>query len=102
MNSNAVKLSGKFEIPEALEIDQSYEMKLTVGITSISKHSQEDGTFEFVFAAKPEFGEVLKNNGAVLKLKKKGSLSQVLRFKIQALGLDYDQEMAKILEQYDN
>lgn len=101
MNEQSIKLSGKFSIPEPLEIDKSYEITLTGGVTSIAKQSNEDGTFEYTHTVKPEFGEVLKDNGKVLKLKKKGSLSQVLRFKIQGLGLDYEQEMTKIIAQYD-
>lgn len=101
MNSNSIKLNGKFEIPEALEIDQSYELKLTAGITAISKHSQEDGSYEFVYAAKPEFGEVVKDNGQVLKLRKKGSQSQKLRAEILSMGLDYEATMSKLIDRLE-
>lgn len=101
MNEQSIKLSGKFSVPEGLEIDKSYEIKLTGGVTSIAKVSNEDGTFEYTHTIKPEFGEVLKDNGVILKLKKKGSLAQVLRFKIQACGLKYETEMQKILDQYN-
>lgn len=98
---HSIQLLGKFEIEQPVDIDKSYELKLTGGVTSIAKHSNEDGTFEFVYKIKPESGEVIKDNGDVLKLKQKGSLSQVLRFKIQDLGLDYKKEMSKIIDIYN-
>lgn len=82
-NSNSVKLSGKFEIPEGLEIDTNYTINIDAEITSISKHSQEDGSYEYVHTAKPVTGEIIANAGKVLKLKDKKKQSQLLR---QQLG----------------
>lgn len=102
MSEHSIKLSGQFNVPEPVMIDHSYNMTLEGSVTSISKHSEENGDFSYVYTLKPIFGEIQSDKGEVLKLKKKGSLAQVLRFKIQGLGLDYDKEMSKIIDSYDN
>lgn len=104
MNSHAIKLTGKYKIAEPLDIDNSYNTSLLVSITGISKHSQENGEFEFVYHAKPEYGEVGKSNGKILKMqdKKKQSvkLRQQLGFIAKDRGLDenefYENTMVKI------
>ena len=90
--SNSIKLTGRFEIPEGLEIGTNYTITLDAEITSISKHSQEDGSYEYVHTAKPVTGEIIANAGKVLKLgdKKKQSvkLRQQLGFIARERGID--------------
>lgn len=101
MNSHSIKLSGSFEVMEALEIDKDYEVKLTGSIDTISKHTENNGDFNFVYALKPLYGEVTTDKGDTVKMVKKGSKSQVLRAKILVCGLDYDKEMDKLIQQYE-
>jgi len=104
MNSHQLKLSGTFELPNPLEIDKNYGIFADVDIVSISKASQEDGSFEFVYSAKPTIGEVKMPNGEVIKLvdKKKQSvkLRQQLGFIAKDRGLNeqefYETTMVKI------
>lgn len=79
MNSNTIRLTGKFEIPEPLDIDHSYTSQITFGITGITKKSQENGEFEFTYHAKPEIGDIILKNGAIIKFKKKVKQSVLLR-----------------------
>lgn len=95
--SNAIKISGKFEVEEPLQIDQSYNVNLSVDIASIGKHSNQDGTYDFVFNAKPLMGEIVQSNGTSLKLIKKGSQSQRWRWEVNSRGEDYDKIMTIIL-----
>lgn len=92
MNSHAVKLTGKFEIPEPLEIDTSYLITIAADITSISKESQENGEYEYTYTAKPTAGSIQAVGGKVVKLedKKKQSvkLRQQLAFIAQERGID--------------
>lgn len=101
MNSNSIQLSGKFEIPEVLEIDHSYSLSFTGGVTSISKHSQENGEYEYVYKIKAENGGILAAKGKVVKFIKKGSQAQKLRFEIESRGLDYTSTMSKIMDSLD-
>lgn len=101
MNSNSIQLSGKFEIPETLEIDNSYSISFSGGVTSISKHSQENGEYEYVYHIKAENGGILATKGRVVKFIKKGSQAQKLRFELQGLGRDYDKDMSKLLNNLD-
>lgn len=104
MNSNQIKLSGNFEIPEALEIDRSYQIQLEVDIKSISKNSEEDGTYNFVFTAKPLKGDIIGVGEKNIKLKDKRKqsvkLRQQLGFLARDKGLDenefYEVTMTKV------
>lgn len=96
MNSHAIKLNGKFQVDHAPEIDKSYTFKLVGGVNSIAKHSQENGEYEFVYNVKPEFGEIL-TDGQTIKMRKKGSQSQILRADILSQDLDYELTMSKII-----
>ena len=98
MNSHSLKLSGRFEIPDPLDIDTDYNLNITGSIDAISKHS-DGGEFEYVYSLKPMYGDV-ELKGKTVKFVKKGSKSQVLRAKILACGLDYDKEMDKLIENY--
>lgn len=100
MNSHSIKLSGKFEIPEPLEIDRDYLVSINGSVDSIAKHS-DGGEFEYVYSLKPLYGEILKDNGTTMKMTKKGSQSQKLRAEILSRGLDYSQIMSKIIDNLD-
>jgi hypothetical protein len=97
MSIHAIQLSGKFNVEFPLDIDKSYEFKMTGGVNRISKNSQENGEYEFVYHLKPEFGEVITDKGTVVKIKKKGSQSQKLRYDIMSRDLNYEATMSDIL-----
>jgi hypothetical protein len=99
---HSIKLSGKFNVEFAPHIDKDYEMRLTGSISSIAKTSNEDGTFSYTYSLKPLYGEILNDKGETVKVVKKGSQSQKLRATILNCGLDYEQEMTKIIDSYDN
>lgn len=101
MSSQSIKINGSFEIPEPVELDKSYDLTLRGGVTSISKYSEENGEFSYVFNLKPEFGEVTMDKGKTLKLRKKGSQSQRLRADILSRDLDYEGTMSKIITHLD-
>jgi len=101
MASQAIQLSGKFEVEFPLEIDKNYELNLTGGITSISKHSDETGGYDYVYHLKPLFGEVGQEKGSMVKIRKKGSQSQKMRFEIMRRDIDYDKTMTQFLDNLD-
>lgn len=102
MSSQQLRLSGSFEIEFPLEIDKNYELNLTGGITSISKHSDETGGYDYVYHLKPLFGEVGQEKGKMVKIRKKGSQSQKMRFEIMRRDIDYEQTMTKFLTNLDD
>lgn len=102
MSSQQLRLSGSFEIESPIEIDKNYELNLTGGITSISKHSDETGGYDYVYHLKPLFGEVGQEKGKMVKIRKKGSQSQKMRFEIMRRDIDYEQTMTKFLTNLDD
>jgi hypothetical protein len=100
-NSHSIKLSGKFEIPEPIEIDRDYQISLTGSVDSIAKHS-DGGEISYVYSLKPLYGEVTTDKGDTVKMVKKGSQSQKLRAEILSLGLNYEQEMNIIISNLDD
>lgn len=102
MASQQLRLSGSFEIESPLEIDKNYELNLTGGITSISKHSDETGGYDYVYHLKPLFGDIVGDRGALVKLRKKGSQSQKLRFEIMRRDVEYEPVMGKFLTHLDD
>lgn len=88
-NSHAIKLVGKFEISQPLNIDHNYTIALTADITSIAKHSQENGEFEYIYTAKAITGEATDGK-AVIKLPQKGRQSVLLRGQLAVIATDRD------------
>ena len=91
-NTHSLKLQGKFELLDPLDIDTSYTLALEGSVTSISKHSQEDGNFEYVYALKPLRGEIVSKVGTVSKFEKKSSQSQKLRSRIRMDALSENKD----------
>lgn len=102
MASQAIQLSGKFEVEFPLEINKDYGISLTGGVNSISKHSDESGGFDYVYHLKPLFGEITKEKGTTVKIRKKGSQSQKMRFEIMRRDIDYEQTMTKFITNLDD
>ena len=98
MNEHCIKLTGKFSIPQALDIDKSYDIRLKGGIVSISKESQEDGSYEFTYKLVPEFGEVEKDNGEIVKLKDRKHQSVKLRQQLEFIAQERNEEPQEFYE----
>ena len=64
-----IKISGKANIPERLEVDKNYHIACDCSITQESKDSNENGTYDITFKAQPMTVEILKSNGTIIKAK---------------------------------
>ncbi len=73
-----IKLSGKMNIPEQLEIGKDYHIALEGSITSVTKKNNEDGTYTLDYKLEPLKFELLRSNGTTMKADK-SKLSQKLR-----------------------
>ena len=64
-----IKIQGKANIPERLEVDKNYHVACDCSITQESKDSNENGTYDITFKAQPMTVEILKSNGDIIKAK---------------------------------
>lgn len=99
--SHDIKLSGKFAVEFAPQIDRDYQIALTGGITSIAKTSNEDGTYSYTYNLKPVHGEIVNDKGETKKLSKKGSQAQRFRFMVEGMGREYEPTMSKLMDNID-
>jgi anthranilate phosphoribosyltransferase len=78
-NSHILKLTGKSELPEAVEIGSNYNIALSGSITAVAEHDNNDGTADKIYTFKPIKLELLTPKGKTLVLKDTRSNSQLLR-----------------------
>lgn len=69
----------------------SYRIALDVDIKGAEKILNDDGTYDLIFKAEIEKGEVLKENGEIIVSKDNNSQSQKLRKQIFAMNEEYDE-----------
>lgn len=62
-----IKLQGKANIPEPLEVDKNYRISADCSITQEKRDSNNDGSFAVTFKAEPVTVEILKENGKIVK-----------------------------------
>lgn len=101
IKSHILKLTGKSELPEALEIGNNYSVALSGSITAIAEHDNNDGTSDKIYTFKPIKLEVLTPKGKTLVLKDTRSNSQLLRgmlhgkWKNAASNIDFEEAYSK-------
>ncbi len=74
-----IKLSGKAELPEPLEIGMNYEIKAKGTITSINEADKDDGSRTFTYKFEPVIIEVISESGKAIKAKDVRQKSRQLR-----------------------
>jgi hypothetical protein len=79
INSHILKLSGKAELPNEIEMSNNYSVKLEGAIDSFSVHDNDDGTFDKIYSFKPVRVEVIDRLGKSLKAKDPRKKSQQMR-----------------------
>ena len=71
----------------------SYRIAVDADIKGAEKVLNDDGTYDIIFKAEIEKGEVLKETGEIVYSKSNDSQSQKLRKQIFAINEDYDDIM---------
>lgn len=109
INSNCIKLTGKSEISEPLEVGKNYSLVAQGSIVKSELHDNEDGTATQIFTFRPILSEVVKESGETVKVKDSRSMSQKLRrvlwgeWSKDDCGMDFDayyeKEMGAIIAQ---
>ena len=79
MDSFVIKLSGKAELPEALQIGHNFEVNLIGSIISETKSDNDDGTHTTTYLFKPVIVQTVDAKGVRLRAKDTRSRSQQLR-----------------------
>lgn len=87
MNSHILKITGVSELPNQLELGESYTLLLQADVTGIKKETNDDGTFNYTYSAKQLTGEVKDKLGKVVKFQDKKSQSKKLRSQLVAIAL---------------
>ena len=78
MDTLNLKLTGKLNIPEELEIGKDYHVAIVGSVTSITKKNNEDSSYTLDYKFEPLTLEILRDNGTTMKADKT-RLSQKLR-----------------------
>lgn len=87
ISSHILKLQGKAELPQEIELGFNYHIALEGSIIATSEHDNENGTADRVYTFRPVKVEILTPKGERLKLKDPRKNSQKLRnylFKLYA------------------
>lgn len=95
MNNHLLKITGVSELPNQLELGESYTFLLTADVNSIKKEDENNGTFTFTYSAKQLTGEVKDKLGKIVKFQDKKSQSKKLRSQLVAIALDRGLEPEK-------
>lgn len=79
INSHILKLTGKCELPQSVEIGHNYEIALNGSIVSYTESDNDDGTVNRSYTFRPVSGEIKTELGEMLKLKDNRSNSTLIR-----------------------
>lgn len=111
VNSHILKLSGKAELPQEIDIGHNYHISMEGSVPKTELHDNEDGSFNRIYTFKPVKIELLTEKGETLKLKDSRSMSQLLRARLwkqwqeakTELGFDewYNRLMQRLIQDAD-
>lgn len=90
LNENVIHFTGSLSILEGVEVDKTYRVGIDVEVYERAKRSRQDGTHNVHFKGKIVGGEIIKDNGGIIKSKNKDSPSNKMRKQILGLGYDYE------------
>jgi len=79
INSHYLKLTGKVELPDALELGHAYKVTVDGEVDSTSDHNNHDGTFDRSYKLVPFVLEVIDHHGVTISKKDVRSKSQLVR-----------------------
>ena len=78
-NTYFLRLIGKVNIPEPLNVDTNYSIACNCSITQERRDSNQDGSYNITFKAEPLTAEILKSNGEIIKAKDPRRVSEMFR-----------------------
>lgn len=79
METYYVKIHGKANIPERLEIGHNFRLTSDCSVTQEQRIDNSDGTFDVIFKLEPVTVEIVQDNGKTIKAKDPRRNSQKIR-----------------------
>lgn len=79
ISNHVLKLTGKAELPKAIEIGVNYHIALSGSVRTATDADNDNGTLTRIYTFKPVKIELLNELGETIKLKDTRSNSQLLR-----------------------
>ena len=76
MNTHLAKISGSVEVEKQLSMDKEYKYEAIIDVRSITKKTNDNGEFTFIYNIKPRTAEITDNGEKLTIPSQKGSLSQ--------------------------
>lgn len=96
ISSHVLRISGKAELPNEIEIGHNYHISMSGSVTDFKEADMENGTRSRTYTFKPVKVELLDPLGKTLKLKDPRKMSQLFRqsawkmWKDSASNIDFD------------
>ena len=82
INENILRLTGKVNLAQPLELGNDYTITVTGAITAATTIDLHDGSFDRIFKLEPRLVTAIDDKGETLKIKDKGSHAQKLRSRL--------------------
>lgn len=79
INSHILRVSGKAELPEAVEIGHNYHLSVSGSVVSVTESDNEDGTVNRTYTFRPVKIDLLNAQGRTIQLKDARTKSQLFR-----------------------
>lgn len=95
-NDYFVRLTGKGNIPEPLEIGRNYEVKVQGTITSLTESDLDNGSHAIYYKFEPVIIEIVNDKGESIRAKDTRTKSQLFRSRVwsiwsrTAVDVDFD------------
>lgn len=90
-NDTWLRITGKVNIPEPLEVDKDYFIAGQVGVYGLDTASKQDGTFNQTYKAQfVDTVDIIAEKERVIHGKKKGSHAETFHRRVVGRGADYD------------
>lgn len=85
IDTHFIKLSGKGNIPQPLEIGHNYELRAQGTVTSKTETDNDDGSHTIYYRFEPIVIDIVNDKGESIRAKDPRSLSQLLRARFYRL-----------------
>lgn len=93
-HSFSVKIVGKAEIPEALDVEKEYVLATRVAPESVTKRQNDDGGYDYTYSLKVNSHVDIEAQGKLIRSKDPKSRSKQMRYAIIRQNTDYEAYMA--------
>lgn len=94
INSHIIKLSGRAELPNALEMSNNYKVTLQGAINNVAHADNDDGTKNVIYTFKPVVVEIVNEMGEKITAKDSRSKSQLFRARMWKMWTNANTELS--------